>query len=117
MEAPGIAGGISGAAGVLRSRWLTTQATYRLAPGSARGVPRVTSHISPVASVDSSLEPHRLTDYVRDLAMAFTAFYTACPVVSAEPAVRASRLVIVEATARVLLRALDLLGIAVPERM
>ena len=70
-----------------------------------------------VRAVEESLEPHRLAGYVHGLATAFTSFYDACPVLTAEPETRASRLVLVDTTARVLARALELLGIAVPERM
>jgi len=70
-----------------------------------------------VRAVEDSLEPHRLAGYVHGLATTFTAFYDACPVLTAEPEIRASRLVLVETTARVLARALGLLGIEVPERM
>jgi arginyl-tRNA synthetase len=70
-----------------------------------------------VRAVEDSLEPHRLAGYIHGLATTFTAFYDTCPVLTAEPAIRASRLVLVDATACVLAQALDLLGIAVPERM
>ncbi|MFM8266817.1 MAG: arginine--tRNA ligase [Ilumatobacteraceae bacterium] len=61
--------------------------------------------------------PHRLCTYLFELAHLFTSFYEACPVLRAEPAVRASRLAMCDLTARVLGTGLDLLGIAAPERM
>ena len=70
-----------------------------------------------VRAVEDSLEPHRLAGYIHGLATTFTAFYDACPVLTAEAESRASRLVLVDTTARVLGRALGLLGIEVPERM
>ncbi len=70
-----------------------------------------------VTEVATSLEPHRLCAYLYGLAGAFTAFYERCPVLRAEPDVRASRLALCALTARVLAQGLDLLGIAAPERM
>ena len=62
--------------------------------------------------------PHRLCTYVFDLAQDFTAFYEHCPVLkAADDETRASRLLLCDITARVLARALDLLGIAAPDRM
>jgi arginyl-tRNA synthetase len=70
-----------------------------------------------VVDVESTLEPHRLCTYLYELASAFSTFFAECPVLKADPAVRASRLALVELTGRVLARGLDLLGIAALERM
>jgi arginyl-tRNA synthetase len=70
-----------------------------------------------LAEVGRVLEPHRLCGCLYDVARAFTDFYEACPVLSAEPTVRANRLVLCDLTARTLRQGLDLLGIAAPERM
>jgi arginyl-tRNA synthetase len=70
-----------------------------------------------VAEVAESLEPHRLCAYLYGLAGAFTTFYERCPVLRAEPEVRASRLALCALTARVLALGLGLLGIAAPDRM
>jgi arginyl-tRNA synthetase len=70
-----------------------------------------------VRDVERTLEPHRLVSYCYTLASAFTAFYDACPILKAEPAVRGSRLQLTQLAARTLSRALGLLGIPVPERM
>jgi len=70
-----------------------------------------------VAEVGQSLEFHRLAGYLFKLATVFTAFYERCPVLRAEGAVRESRLVLCDLTARVLGRGLILLGIGTPDRM
>jgi arginyl-tRNA synthetase len=70
-----------------------------------------------IAEVSAGAEPHKLAGYLFDVASAFTAFYEHCPVLSAEPAVRESRLALSALTLRVLKTGLDLLGIPVPERM
>jgi arginyl-tRNA synthetase len=70
-----------------------------------------------VADVAVAAEPHKLAAYLFDLASAFTTFYEQCPVLTAEPAVRDSRLALAGLTLRVLLTGLGLLGIPIPERM
>jgi arginyl-tRNA synthetase len=61
--------------------------------------------------------PHLLCDYLFELATAFSAFWTECPVLKAEPDVRASRLRLCELTGETLKRGLAILGIATLERM
>jgi arginyl-tRNA synthetase len=70
-----------------------------------------------VRDVERTLEPHRLVSYSYALASAFTSFYDACPILKADPLVRASRLLLTQLTARTLACALGLLGISVPDRM
>ena len=65
----------------------------------------------------ASLQPHRLCNYLFDLAQRFTAFYEACPVLNAEGALRDERLALCDLTARTLKLGLSLLGIAAPEQM
>jgi arginyl-tRNA synthetase len=61
--------------------------------------------------------PHFLCLYLFELATNFHHFYEACPVLAAEPAVRDSRLVVCDLTARTLRQGLYLLGIDVVEQM
>ncbi|SIR97534.1 arginine--tRNA ligase [Micromonospora avicenniae] len=70
-----------------------------------------------VGEVAVNLEFHHLAGYLYRLAAAFSAFYERCPVLRADPAVRESRLVLCDLTARVLRQGLYLLGIRTPERM
>jgi arginyl-tRNA synthetase len=70
-----------------------------------------------LTEISRVLEPHRLCGYLFDLAKTFTDFYEACPVLSADPPVRANRLALCHLTARTLREGLNLLGIAAPERM
>jgi arginyl-tRNA synthetase len=72
---------------------------------------------STVAAVGESLQPHRLCQRLFEVATTFTRFYSACPVLNAEPSVRTSRLMLCDLTARVLACGLALLGIGAPERM
>lgn len=64
------------------------------------------------------LKPNILTDYLFDLANAFSSFFEECPVLKAEsPERRNSRLALADITARTLKFGLDLLGIEVVDRM
>ena len=61
--------------------------------------------------------PHFLAEHAWRLAQAFSKFYAACPILTAPPAVRASRLSLAKAMLDQLELALGLLGIETPERM
>ena len=62
--------------------------------------------------------PNVLTDYLFETAKAFSAFYEACPLLKAESEeLKTSRLILADATARVMHAGLELLGIRVVERM
>jgi len=71
-----------------------------------------------LAEVGETCEPHRLCDYVFDLARAFTDFYEACPVLgAATDAQRGNRLALCRLTAATLRQGLGLLGITAPDRL
>ena len=71
-----------------------------------------------VADVAVDYRPNVLTQYLFETANCFASFYNDCPVLTAEPAtLRASRLLLCDATSRVLKQGLDLLGIGVAEQM
>jgi arginyl-tRNA synthetase len=61
--------------------------------------------------------PNAVAEHAYRVSQAFSKFYAACPIMTAEPSTRASRLALAAATLAQLTTALDLLGIAVPERM
>jgi len=66
----------------------------------------------------ADLKPNILTDYLFELANAFSTFFEECPVLKAESAERReSRLALCNLTARTLKFGLDLLGIDIVERM
>ncbi|MFG0273651.1 MAG: arginine--tRNA ligase [Phycisphaerales bacterium] len=69
-------------------------------------------------SVGASLEPHRLCNYLHDLAGAFSQFFQACPVLKAETeALRRSRLRLSDLTGRVLEDGMTTLGLVALEQM
>jgi arginyl-tRNA synthetase len=61
--------------------------------------------------------PHLLCEHLYSLARSFSVFYEACPILRADPPVRAARLGLAWLAARQLNRGLGLLGIAAPNRM
>lgn len=67
-----------------------------------------------VRAAADQAEPHRLAVYLHDLAVAFSVFWERCPVLRAEPDVRASRLGLADLTARTLHTGMFLLGIEAP---
>ena len=62
--------------------------------------------------------PHFVAEHAFALAQSFSSFYENCPIMQEPRAeVRGSRLALAAATLQQLLQALDLLGVAAPERM
>lgn len=71
-----------------------------------------------VADAYDKRMPHLVAEHAYRLAQSFSKFYAACPILGADDAtVRASRLALARTTLAQLELALDLLGIATPERM
>ncbi len=63
-------------------------------------------------------QPSEITSYLWDLAKTYSGFFQNCPVLKAQtPALRASRLLLCDLTARVIQQFLQLLGIRTVERM
>jgi len=61
--------------------------------------------------------PNLVAEHAWRLAQTFARFYAACPILGAEEDVRASRLTLASLTLEQLGLALELLGVAIPERM
>ncbi len=70
-----------------------------------------------VAEAGVRRAPHRLCAYAGETAADFHSFYRDCQVVGVDPAVQAARIGLCVASACVLARTLDLLGVSAPERM
>jgi arginyl-tRNA synthetase len=71
-----------------------------------------------IESVLVDYKPHKLCTYLHGVAVAYSGFYEACPILTAEdPGVRASRLALCELTSRVLTLGLGQLGIDAPQRL
>lgn len=70
-----------------------------------------------IARVEDTLDPSAIANYVFDGAKKFSRFYSECPVLKAEPATRAARLLLCKSAEVVFARALRLLGIEPVETM
>lgn len=70
-----------------------------------------------IETVEISLLPNRLCDYLYELSKVFNRFYENCPVLKASDPQRGSRLLLCDLTARTLKLGLSLLGIPVLDRM
>ncbi|QQE11215.1 arginine--tRNA ligase [Planctomycetota bacterium] len=68
-------------------------------------------------SVADSLEPHRLCNYLYELASLYHSFYEKCPVLKSEGETKTSRLALCLLTATTISHGLALLGIDTPEQM
>jgi len=89
-----------------------------LASEAERAVIKMISEFSKAIEQASEwLEPYRLADYLRDLAMAFHKFYAAHRVVTEDTVLTQARLLLAEATRIVLANGLEILGISQPESM
>lgn len=64
-----------------------------------------------------SYEPHKLSNYLRDVAVAFTQFYGNCRIVGEEDSLAAARMNLAVATRQVLRNGLSILGVSAPNRM
>jgi arginyl-tRNA synthetase len=65
----------------------------------------------------NTLQPHKLTAYLHELAIRFSRFYEECPIGGSEPGLRASRLILSAAVGRTIGTGLELLGIHSPDRL
>ena len=66
----------------------------------------------------SDYRPNQLTAYLFELANSYSTFFEQCPVLKADsPALRDSRLLLCDLTARTIRQVLELLGIGVAEQM
>jgi arginyl-tRNA synthetase len=101
----------AGELAAIKSISLTEPAEIELAKQLAR-------YDEAIMAAASDFRPNYLTAYLYDLAGKFSSFYTQCPVLTAEPAKRPTRLLLCDLTARTIRHGLsNLLGITVVEQM
>jgi arginyl-tRNA synthetase len=90
---------------------------HGLDPAEIQLIDLISRFPSEVQRASVEYKPLVIANIAYDIAKAFAGFYDACPVVQAQPHVRASRLLIVMATKQALANSLALLGITAPEVM
>jgi arginyl-tRNA synthetase len=102
-----------------RSALRTSGATITLSDQAERALGlQLLRFAEALADVGADYMPHHLTAYLFDLAKSYSTFFENCPVLKAEsPAVRDSRLLLCDFTARTIRQGLELLGIQVVEKM
>ncbi|MEX0777257.1 MAG: arginine--tRNA ligase [Phycisphaeraceae bacterium] len=103
----------------VRSSFLVSHSSIAIADPAERALAlKLLQFPGVVAAVADALEPHRLCNYLYELASLFHSFYEQCPVLAApDAATRQSRLALCDLTARTLRTGLLLLGIDVVEQM
>ena len=90
---------------------------YPLDPSEVELIDLISRFPGEVQRAATEYKPLHLANLGYSLARAFTDFYNACPVLKAEPKVRASRISLVGATRQTLANILNLLGIEAPDVM
>ena len=70
-----------------------------------------------ITSAANAREPHRLINFLNDVASAFTSFYHDCRIIGVDEELAQSRIELAKATAQVLRNGLTILGISAPENM
>ena len=70
-----------------------------------------------IQSAADAREPHRLINFLNDVASAFTTFYHDCRIIGVDQELAQARIELAKVTAQVLNNGLKILGITAPERM
>ncbi len=70
-----------------------------------------------IQSAAEAREPHRLINYLNEVASAFTTFYHDCRIIGVDADLAQARIALANTTAQVLNNGLTILGITAPERM
>lgn len=70
-----------------------------------------------VQSAADAREPHRVINFLNDVASAFTTFYHDCRIIGVDENLAQARIELAKVTAQVLKNGLTILGITAPERM
>jgi len=70
-----------------------------------------------VVSAAMSKEPHRLINYLNEVAAAFHKFYHDCRIIGEDPGLAVARVTLLKGVAVVMANGLGILGIDAPEKM
>lgn len=95
----------------------STRPNYSLDPTEIQLVDLIARFPAEVQRAAAEFKTLSITNLAYELARAFNDFYSACPVLKADPEVRAARLRLVAAARQAIANALNLLGIIAPQVM
>jgi arginyl-tRNA synthetase len=101
-------------AGTLPTTW---QPPEKLEPSEITLIDLINRFPQEIQKAARDIKPLVITNHAYELARAFNDFYSQCPVLQAEPAVRDFRLQLVTAARRAISNALTVLGINTPDIM
>jgi arginyl-tRNA synthetase len=103
--------------GILRPEWDDGLAARLIEPEEIRLIKLMGRYPEVVEKSALSMEPHRITFFLMDLAAAFHAYYNRHRVLGEDPDLSRARLLLVTAIQMVIRNGLTLLGVSAPERM
>ena len=105
------------AAGISSDAWDTADLALLEEPGELDLVRKMAAFPDEVLSAAIERAPSRIAKYGLDVASVFHSFYNECRVISDDTALTMARLALVDAAKTVIANALNIMGIAAPERM
>ncbi|MDJ0783154.1 MAG: arginine--tRNA ligase [Desulfosarcinaceae bacterium] len=103
--------------GFTRVGWDAALATHLVAPEEIRLIKLMGRYPEVVEKSALSMEPHRITFFLMELAAAFHAYYNRHRVLGDDPDLSRARLLLVTAIQMVIRNGLTLLGVSAPDRM
>jgi arginyl-tRNA synthetase len=103
--------------GIVRPAWDEALAVRLIEPEEIRLIKLTGRYPEVVAKSALSMEPHRITFFLMDLAAAFHAYYNRHRVLGEDPELSRARLLLVTAIQMVIRNGLTLLGVSAPEHM
>lgn len=80
-------------------------------------IKKILSYPDEIRSAAKDYAPHRIANFVHELAADFHSFYNKCRIIGVDAPLAQSRLILCEATRNVIHHALDILGVSAPEKM
>ncbi|MEX1136261.1 MAG: arginine--tRNA ligase [Balneolales bacterium] len=86
-------------------------------PSETRLIKRISEFPDAIESAAVTKEPHRLINYLNELAVDFHKFYHDCHILGEEQGLAKARIALLLIVARVLANGLGILGISAPDRM
>ena len=103
--------------GTVEVTWDDKAAAQLIEPEEIELIKTLARYPDILAGSARSMEPHRVTYYLMNLASAFHTYYNKHRVLSDDPQLRCGRINLVLAVQKVIRNGLTLLGVSAPDRM